>query len=366
MSTVAILLCVLVTGTVGSLLAISPGRPAPLRGTAGAVIPGSLSERAFVEINGVRQGMFIQSADLSNPVLLFLHGGPGMPEFVLSETHPTDLARRFTVVWWEQRGAGLSFDPAIPPGTMTIGQMIADAVAVADHLRARFGQDRIYLFGHSWGSFLGIQVAAAAPDRFHAYIGMAQVAHQLRSETLAHAAMLDAYRARGDAAMVRRLEAAPVSMEDGLSDAYLRLRDEAMHGLGAGTTHAMRSVVRGIFLPVWRSHAYTLSEKVDVWRGLAFSRRHLWDSFLRTDLTREVTRLDIPVHFLIGRHDLTTNPALARDYFDRIEAPRKSFHIFDASAHSPLFEEPAHALAILLGEVAQRPGAKAGPHPTRH
>jgi pimeloyl-ACP methyl ester carboxylesterase len=353
MTTALIVLGLLVIGAAGILLALSPGRPTPLRDKAGAAIPGSLSERIFVEINGVRQGMFIQSADVSNPVLLFLHGGPGMPQFVFTDTHPTPLAHDFTVVWWEQRGAGLSFDPNIPPESMTLEQMIADAIAVTDHLRARFGQDRIYLLGHSWGSFLGIQVAAAAPERFHAYVGMAQVAHQLRSEALAYQAMLDAYQVRGDTTMVRRLEAAPVSMQKGLSDAYMRLRDAAMHGLGAGTTHEMRSVVTGLFLPVWRSRAYTLTEKVNIWRGLAFSRRHLWDRFLRTDLTRQVTRLDLPVYFLVGRHDLTANPALSRDYFDRIEAPLKGFYTFAASAHSPLFEEPQRALDILLEDVAQ-------------
>lgn len=153
--------------------------------------------------------------------------------------------------------------------------------------------------------------------------------------------------------MVRRLEAAPVSMEEGLSDAYLRLRDRAMHSLGAGTTHAMRSVVTGIFLPVWRSRAYTLTEKVNVWRGIAFSRRHLWDRFLRTDLAQEVTHLDLPVYFFVGRHDLTANPALSRDLFDRIEAPLKGYYTFDASAHSPLFEEPGRALRILLEDVVK-------------
>lgn len=192
MTTTLIVAGLLLVGLVSLLLVLSPGRPAQLRDEAGTLITGSLSERVFVEINGIRQGMFIQSDDPSNPVLLFLHGGPGMPEFVFAETHPTPLARHFTVVWWEQRGAGMSFDPAIPPETMTLEQMIVDVIAVADHLRARFRQDRIYLLGHSWGSFLGLQVAAAAPDRFHAYVGMAQVAHQLRSEMLAQAAMLEA------------------------------------------------------------------------------------------------------------------------------------------------------------------------------
>jgi pimeloyl-ACP methyl ester carboxylesterase len=342
---------VLLVGIMAYLVAVSPGQPRPVVDAAGQAIAGSLSERVFVEINGVRQGMIIQSADPSNPVLLVLHGGPGLPTFFLNGTHPTGLEQDFTVVWWEQRGAGLSFAPDIPPGTMTLEQLIADTIAVADHLRTRFGQERIMLLGHSWGSFLGLQVAARAPDRFIAYVGMAQVVHQLRSEILTHAALVAAYGERGDDRMVRRLQAAPVSTEDGLSDAWMRLRDAATHRIGGGTTRDMRSVVTGVFLPVWREPAYTLREKLAIWRGLRFSRHFLWDTVLNTDLSAQVTRLEIPVYFLIGRHDMTASPVLARALFDSIEAPVKGYYTFENSAHSPLFEEPGRAIQILLHDA---------------
>ena len=93
------------------LAALSPGTMRPLRDDAGRIIPGSLSERVTVEIGGVPQGMFIQSVAPANPVLLVLHGGPGMPDWFLNVTHPAGLERHFTVVWWEQRGAGISFSP---------------------------------------------------------------------------------------------------------------------------------------------------------------------------------------------------------------------------------------------------------------
>ncbi|MCO8146013.1 alpha/beta hydrolase [Rhodovulum tesquicola] len=333
------------------LRALSPGEPARLLGEAGQRIAGSLSERVFAPINGIRQGMIIQSRDTSNPVLLFLHGGPGVPEFFLNTTHPTGLENDFTVVWWEQRGAGLSFSADIPPQSMTVAQMIADTVAVADYLRVRFQQDKIYLLGHSWGSFLGIQVAAAAPERFHAYIGMGQVSHQLQSEVAAHAFLLEQYRALGDTVMVRRLEAAPVSVTDGLSNAWLRARDDAMHGLGVGTTRDTRSVISGVFIPVWRCRAYTIREKIAIWRGLAWSRRFLWDEFIATDLTTRIHRLDLPVYFFAGAHDLTANHDLSRMYFDQSDAPVKGFYTFDASAHSPLFEEPLRAREILRQDV---------------
>jgi pimeloyl-ACP methyl ester carboxylesterase len=350
MAAVLALAALLLVG-IGTLYVLSPGRLDPIRGPDGAPIPGSISERVTVEIGGIRQGMVIQSADPSNPVLLFLHGGPGMVEFFMEQEYPTGLHHHFTMVWWEQRGAGMSFSPDIPPETMTMERMIADTIEAADHLRDRFGQERILLFGHSWGAYLGIQVAAEAPDRFVAYVGMAQIVHQLRSEIMAREYMMEAYRARGDARMAERLEAAPVTMEGGTSDAWMRVRDAAMHGLGVGHTHEMRSVVTGIFLPMWRVRAYTLPEKVNIWRGKIWSRPFFWDDLIRDDLSARLTEFDLPVYFLTGRHDYTANAELTRAYFDAIEAPAKGFYLFENSAHSPLFEEPGRATEILLHDV---------------
>ncbi len=335
----------------GYLFAISPGQPAPLRTADGTVIPGSLSERMTVEIGGIPQSMIIQSVDPANPVLLFLHGGPGMTEFFMEQDYPTGLEQHFTIVWWEQRGAGMSFSADIPPETMNMEQMIADTIEVADYLRDRFGQDRILLLGHSWGSYLGIQVAAKAPDRFLAYVGMAQIVHQLRSEVMAHDYLLSTYRSRGDAGMVRKLEAAPVSMEDGLSPAWMRLRDAAMHRAGVGHTRDISSVITGIFLPVWRVRAYTVMDKINVWRGKLWSRPFFWEDMLRDDLAARLTKFELPVYVFVGQHDQTASPTLSRAYFDVIDAPVKGFYMFEYSAHSPLFEESERATEILLQDV---------------
>ncbi len=349
---ILLLLALVATGAIFSWLR-NPGTVPPLRDAAEDPIPGGISERFTVEIDGVPQGMIIQSVNPSNRVLLFLHGGPGMPEFFLQTSRPKGLEQDFTVVWWDQRGAGMSWSPDLDPADLTIDRLILDTIEVADYLRDRFGQDRILLLGHSWGSFLGLQVAARAPDRFTAYVGMAQVVHQLRSETTAREAMIAAYRDRGHSRMVQRLEAAPVSIEDGMSEAYLRLRDDATHRLGGGTTHDMTSVFTGVFLPVMGLPVYTFREKIGLWRGKAWSRAILWDKILRTDLSGQVRRLEIPVHFFIGVYDLTAMPAMSRELFDRLDAPEKHYHVFDNSAHSPLFEEPERARKILRDLAAE-------------
>lgn len=349
-------LCILVAGVLlmlGVLLLWSPGKPKPIVDQNGSPLPGGLSEKIHVAINGAQQGMFVESRDTTNPVLLFLHGGPGMPTHFLANRYPTGLEEDFTVVWWEQSGAGLSY-AAASPETLTVEQLISDTIAVTNYLRNRFGQEKIYLMGHSWGSFLGIQVAARAPELYHAYIGVGQVSYQLKSEMLAYDYMLEQYKQHGNTRMVRRLEAAPVTLNDPLPVSYDLLRDGAMHSLGIGTTRDMKSVITGIFLPSWFAREYTLGEKIDLWRGKFRSKAILWDAFIGTDLNKQVTALALPLYFLHGQYDYTASYAAAKAYFQSLNAPLKGFYTFENSAHSPMHEEPLRLRQILRQDVLRR------------
>ncbi|MBL0177489.1 MAG: alpha/beta hydrolase [Ignavibacteria bacterium] len=344
-------ICAVILVLLGVLLLWSPGDPRPFLTANGATLKGSISEKHFITINGVEQGMFIKSRDAGNPVLLYLHGG--MPDYFLTERYPTGLDEYFTVVWWEQRGSGLSYRSDVPPESVNAEQLISDAIALTRYLRSRFGRERIYLMGHSGGTFIGIQAAARCPELFEAYIGVAQMAHQLRSEQLAHEYMLGRFTAEGNESMARRLAEAPVGDTVPLPDAYLSVRDVAMHRLGIGTMRDMRSIVRGLFLPSLQFREYTLGEKINLWRGKIFSGNRLWNTQLATDLTKRVTRLEIPVYFLHGVHDYTVSYTEARSYFAKLEAPVKGFYSFARSAHSPLFEEPETMRAIMLQDVLQ-------------
>lgn len=353
-----ILLCILIAGTLilfGVLFAMSPGKPKPFLDKSGKVIASSISEKIYVNINGVKQGMFIEGKNKNNPVLLFLHGGPGMPEYFLAEKYMTGLEDNFTVCYWEQRGSGLSYSKNIFSNSETTEQLIADTLTVTNYLRNRFGQQKIYLMGHSWGTYLGVQVAARAPLLYKAYIGIGQVSQQRESEIQAYQFMLGQYKAIGNESMVKKLEAYPVTESDTALNAYLKssLRDDAMHKLGIGTMHDMKSVITGIFLPVMQCRAYTLGEKINIWRGKAFlnSSTDLRNQMYSTDLTVKVPKLDIPTYFLSGIYDYTVSHTLAESYFDKIQAPIKGFYLFKNSAHSPMFEEPEKFIRIMREDV---------------
>jgi pimeloyl-ACP methyl ester carboxylesterase len=315
-------------------------------------LTNSISEKTWVNINGVRQGMFIESQNTSNPVLLVVHGGPGMPDHFLTERYPTGLEELFTVAWWEQRGTGLSYSANIPPETMTVDQFVSDTLAVTNYLRSRFRKEKIYMLGHSWGSFIGIQAAAQAPELYDAYVGMAQMSNQLESERLAYEYMLKRFEQMNDKSMVRRLRKARVTVMDGTPKEYLALRDKAMHTLGIGTTHDMKSVITGIFILSWQVREYTFREKVNLWRGRSFSRKFgLWDKILRSDLATVVPELHIPAYFFHGQYDYTCSYELARKYFRKLDAPSKGFYTFEHSAHSPVLEEAEKARNILRIDV---------------
>ncbi len=335
---------------VALVLLWSPRKPKPFVDQNGNPLAGSLSEKIYVTIGGIKQGMFIKSKDAANPVLLYLHGG--MPDYFLTERYPTGLEDYFTVVWWEQRGSGLSYSADIPLETMTLEQMIADTLEMTHYLRQRFSKEKIYLMGHSGGSFIGIQAAARAPELYYAYLGVAQVSNQLKSEMLAYDYMLRQFKANGNRGVVRKLEAAPVTLRDGTPAAYRVLRDEAMHSLGIGTTHDMHSVITGIFFRSLQCQEYTFIEKFNLWRGKSRAGISiLWDTILTTDLSKQVTEVHLPVYFFEGIYDYTCAYTEAKSYFDTLKAPLKGFYTFEQSAHSPLFEEPERMLTIVREDV---------------
>ena len=235
---------------------------------------------------------------------------------------------------------------------MTLEQFISDTLEVTNYLRGRFGKDKIYLMGHSGGTFIGIQAAERAPELYHAYIGMAQMSYQHRSEWLAYEYMLQEFRKNGNKKMVQKLEAAPVTMSGGIPREYQLIRDTAMHSLGIGTMHEMRSVISGIFIPSLMHPEYTMKEKINLWRGKSQSGiSSLWAEMTAIDLTEKVTKLEIPVYFFEGIYDYTVSSSLAKEYFEKLQAPVKGFYTFERSAHSPLFEEPEKANQIIREDV---------------
>ncbi|MGE5380627.1 MAG: alpha/beta hydrolase [Methylocystaceae bacterium] len=340
---------------VGILWAYSPGKLEPFRDEDGKVLDNSISEKVFVNIGGVKQGMFIKGKNTDNPVLLFVHGGPCFPEYFLVDKYPTGLEDVFTVCYWEERGGGLSYSSDVALESMTMEQLASDTIAVTNYLRERFGQEKIYLMAHSGGTFFAIQVAASAPELYHAYIGISQITSQAESERIAYKYLLEQYEAAGNTRMVKKLRYFRVLKEDADVAPFFKsmVRDQAMHELGVGTMRNIKSVGMDVFVPVMLCRAYTLGEKASLWKSkFSFIKKtKLHDEIVTNDITLKVTKAEIPMYFFSGAYDLTVNHDLSKAYLEQIQAPVKGFYTFEQSAHSPIYEESERMMDIILEDV---------------
>jgi pimeloyl-ACP methyl ester carboxylesterase len=337
------------------LLLRSKGTPEPFMGKDGRIIEGSISEKTFITIGGIKQGMFIRGKNTDNPVLLYVHGGPAFPNYFLFEKYKPGLEDLFTVCYWEQRGGGLSYSPEVTLESMNFSQLTSDLIDVTNYLRNRFGKDRIYLMAHSGGTPFAIMAAARAPELFSAYLGMAQITNQAESERVAWNFMKEEYKARGDKKALSDLLSFPVADSSSSIPAFYKslVRDKSMHELGIGTMRQMRSVFSGVFIPVWLCRAYTLKEKYNIWKSkFTFVKKARFvEELFNTDIPMLVPEIKIPVYFFSGEYDLTVNKDLSAAYLKNLKAPVKGFYSFSESAHSPLFEEPARFRDIMVKDI---------------
>jgi len=337
------------------VLLYSPGKPRQYLDANGKPFANSISEKLFVTIGGVKQGMFIKGLNTNNPVLLYVHGGPAFPNYFLIEKYNPGLEEHFTVCYWEQRGGGLSYSPDIPIETMTFEQLTADAIDVSNYLRSRFKKDKIYLMAHSGGTPIAIRAVAKAPQLYSAYIGMAQITNQSESERIAYKYMIEQYTAMGNSKSLVELEKYSILDTDTSFTHFYKspIRDKAMHELGIGTMRNMKSVFTGVFIPVWTCKAYTLKEKINIWvsKFNYVKKAKFIDELFVMDIPTMIPKLDIPIYFLSGKYDLTVNVDLSKAYLKKLHAPVKGFYTFENSAHSPLFEEPKRIKGIFVNDI---------------
>ena len=327
----------------------SPGKLDQLKNEDGNIIVNSLAEKHFIEIGGIQQGFFLRSENPKNPVILFLHGGPGSPELALLYRFETSehLEKYFTVCYWDQRGAGMSFSNSIDPATMTLEQMMEDTRQITEYLKHRFNQEKIFLMGHSWGSLLGIKTIEKYPENYLAYIGIGQVTNQTESERLAYDYMLQHAMEINDKPAVKNLKKFNTNASDFPAMDYIgSVRSQLMNKYGIGIMHNNFSMAR-LIKDMLFFKGYTLSEKMKFARGSLFSLTHLWNYVVSDNLFESSISFQVPVYITHGKYDYQVSHTLAREYFELLEAPFKSFFTFENSAHSPNAEEPEKFVQLI-------------------
>ncbi len=335
---------------------VSPGKTEKIADESGSDIPGSIAEMTFVEIGGVEQWILVRGKSVDNPVLLILHGGPGSPEAPMFNYYNRELEDRFVVVNWDQRGAGKSRD--VPDESISVDQIIADTHDLTQYLKDRFSQKKIYLLGHSWGSFLGIRVASLSPDDYYAYIGTGQLGNQANSELESYQFVLQKAHEMNNEEAIQQLEAmgTPVggmygeSMEESLKNMMIQ-RNWVMEFGGAAHNMNRSSVGALLIKPLLLFREYSIADKMSYFPEASRSSSLMWPDVVAYDLTEEITELEVPVYILQGVDDYQTSFAEAQRYFELIEAPQKEFIVFENSGHMVPFEEIDKFHDVLFDQV---------------
>lgn len=327
----------------------SPGKLVPLKDEKGDIIQGSVSEKIYIEINGMQQGMFIRSENTDNPVILFLHGGPGTPllPFISYLEKSERLEKYFTVCYWDQRGSGMSYNDSINCETMTIEQLVEDTREVTEYLKSRFNREKIYLVGQSWGTYLGVKTIEKYPEHYLAYMGIGQISDQKESERLAYKYMIQHAKEIGDKDVIEKLQKTdPDAITFSDNNYLIKVRTKIVNNYGIGMMHegvTFSKMMKALFV----FEGYTLTEKVNFLRGADFSMNHLYQLVLKDNLFESSSIFEIPFYILQGKYDYQVSATLAEKYLDRIDAPKKEFFLFDNSAHSPNMEEPEKYVEII-------------------
>ena len=314
-----------------------------------------------VRICGIEQWVSIRGNDHRNPVLLMLHGGPGWVSMPTSWYFQRGWEDYFTVVQWDQRGAGKTYrhnDPDALAPTMTRERMIADAEELVAWLREEFGRERIFVLGHSWGSYLGLELAHRRPEWLHAYIGLGQISDAMESERRGWAFAMEHARREDNAEAIAELESiapyaqgdAPVELDDILLQRrWLNRYGGMMHNRTGGQAEGALTRL---------APEYDQDDLAALWVANEFSMRHLLQEVLSLDMSR-VSRLDCPLILFLGRHDYNVSASAAAEWFEQVQAPAKTLVWFEHSAHEMMVEEPGKTLVSLVEHawpIAERAG----------
>ncbi len=318
------------------------GKTPPFSGSNGEVAPGSIAEVAYLHLGGLAQWVMIRGESLDNPLLILLHGGPGWSETHFFRRFNSQLEKAFTVVYWDQRGSGKSFDSKIPRSSMTVEQFIADLDELVDTVCKRVGQEKVVIFGHSWGSALGVLYAARFPEKVAAYVGSGQAGDWAAGESSSYAfALAEAQRLNNRKAVekLRAIGPPPHTAQSLWTQRFCLNRLEG--NLRPRVLWSLGRILLG-------GPEYSIFDLPNLMRGFRFSIDAMWDEVSRIDLTTAVPALQMPVFFFLGRNDHWVPPETSVAYFDALTAPSKRLVWFEESGHEPFADEPAKFNTLMV------------------
>ncbi len=304
-----------------------------------------------LRIGGSDQWVLERSENVDNPVILYLHGGPGTSELTLNRRNTKSLERSFVVVNWDQRGAAKSYGAIEDAGRMNIDQFVEDTRELTLSLLEKFRKKRIVLAGHSWGSVIGALAVSRYPELYSCYVGVGQVANAEENEAVSYQWTLERARAKNDARAVEALEKMGPPPYDG--DWQAKTVSQRMYlGRFGGEVHRSGGGAFGLVIgSLLFSREYGLVDRINFFRGIFGSMKLLWPALLEVDLFESVPEMKVPVFFMEGRFDREAPSDLAARYFESLKAPSKELVWFEESAHLPNSEQKDEFNRIMVEKV---------------
>ncbi|MEM7359113.1 MAG: alpha/beta hydrolase [Pseudomonadota bacterium] len=330
------------------VFAASPKQTPEITDEKGEVLDDGIAEIRDIDLNGVKQRVLVRGQNRDNPILLHLHGGPGGTDQMVMRHSNLHLEDLFTVVYWDQRGSGASYHKTMSMEDLSLDNIVNDGVTLAKLLLEEFDQDKLYLQGHSWGTFVGVHMVAEAPELFYAYFSIGQVADSKRAEKLSWEFAMNAAKRAGDQKTI-----------DGLNKIGSPPYNSEQEWLKTATKE--RALMRPYempdgsqFISMFETYKlatfypeYSVPDKLNALAGTSKSLQKLWGVVINANLFETHPAIDVPLYMVQGKYDQHTVTEVAKDYFDFVQAPYKEYLSFDESAHWPHLNEPEKYRALL-------------------
>lgn len=326
--------------------------------------PKGIEELKSVKIGGIDQWLHIRGRNRNNPVLLYVHGGPAvMPWIGTMDATQRPWEDFFTVVQWDQRGPGKSYQPASGASDPTVDRLIEDAEEVVQYLSRYLNQDKLFLMGHSWGTVTGMHLAKRHPEWFHAYIGVAQAVDMMAGERVLYERLLSRAQEHQDDKLLAELETIstypdPENAAQSFAENHTFVRRELSRLAGEAVVHhySFDSLIKMMTFDLVISPHRTLTDLSNAIIGdepaLIRPPYTLAKDVMRVNLPKDIgSSFEVPIFFFTGSHDWHTPFTLSDEWFEQIEAPHKELIHFKESSHMIVNEEPGKVLAALINQV---------------
>ncbi len=306
-----------------------------------------VEEKSLMLLGGEKQYVEITGESDKNPVLLFIHGGPGWTETPQLRYFNSDLYKSYIVATWDQRGSGLSYKNNPNPGNMTLAQIIADAHELTQYLIKKYNQKKIYLAGYSWGSVVGMNLAIKYPQDYNAYIGISQVINMRYGMEASQGWVAERAKASNDKETLKKLEELKLCDNDKCKSfmACFMKQYELVAKYNGTTFNKDIDKVEDSVLKKYDDY-----KNYDWNKGFEFSAGKFEKDLFATDFTT-IKKMEIPVYFICGRYDWNVPAILVEEFEKNLEAPHKELFWFEKSGHGPLIEEAAKFNDIMMKNI---------------